>query len=57
MIKIDMWYNDKRSRQPGLISGLMISAAFIPEISRFLARPWATITQTAFKKFVKRFRI
>lgn len=57
MIKIDMWYGDKKNRQQDLISGLMISVAFIPEILQFSGKQLAIITPTACKKFVKHFRI
>lgn len=35
MIKIDMWYNDKKEQVPGLISGSMIWVVFILEIFAF----------------------
>lgn len=38
MIKIDMWYNDKKNRQPGSIFGLMILGVFTLGISQFLIK-------------------
>lgn len=57
MMKIDMWYNDKKEQATELDIWFNDLGCFTLEISRFLARPLGIITPTVCKKFVKRSHI
>ena len=57
MIKVDMWYNDKKEQATGLDIQFNDLGCFILVILEFSVKWLVIITPTACKKFVKRSHI